>query len=196
LDAMSSQEEQLIELLLTLKKTTPDQARAILSSTPQIAYALMSLMVKMNAIDVQVLQKTLTSYSANMPPPSSRAGVIQPASAVPPHLSQYRTPTPQTQVHTPPLYNGHGRGHTPPSVTPAGTGGYMAQNHSQAMGAGAGAGMGMGMGTFPDALAAIPDEQKAMIMRVISMTPEQVSMLPPTERASIVQLRTTLGLPS
>jgi cleavage stimulation factor subunit 2 len=47
-----------------------------------------------------------------------------------------------------------------------------------------------------DALAAIPDEQKAMIMRVLAMTPEQIARLPPTERASIVQLRATLGMPS
>lgn len=38
------------------QKTTPQQARSILTSTPQIAYALVGLMVKMNAIDVQVLQ--------------------------------------------------------------------------------------------------------------------------------------------
>lgn len=38
------------------QKTTPQQARSILTSTPQIAYALVALMVKMNAIDVQVLQ--------------------------------------------------------------------------------------------------------------------------------------------
>lgn len=38
------------------QKTTPQQARSILASTPQIAYALVALMVKMNAIDVQVLQ--------------------------------------------------------------------------------------------------------------------------------------------
>ena len=38
------------------QKTTPQQARSILTSTPQIAYALVALMVKMNAVDVQVLQ--------------------------------------------------------------------------------------------------------------------------------------------
>ncbi|KAF8838700.1 hypothetical protein BDN67DRAFT_971181 [Paxillus ammoniavirescens] len=195
---MSSQEEQLIELMLTLKKTTPDQARAILTSTPQIAYALIALMVKMNAVDVQVLQKTLASYSANMPPPpapptsqmTTQAPPVQPASAVPPHFTQYRTPTPQT--HTPPHYNGHG--HTPPSQ-----GAYMGQMQGHYAGP-------SGYGTpppppqmgvlLPDALASIPEEQKTMILRVIAMTPEQINMLPPTERSGIIQLRTTLGLPS
>lgn len=47
---------------------------------------------------------------------------------------------------------------------------------------------------LPDALASLPEEQKAMIMRVISMTPEQINMLPPAERAGVIQLRTSLGL--
>jgi cleavage stimulation factor subunit 2 len=66
-------EEQLIELLLELKasnallflgivraqrsqRTTPDQAKAILNSQPQIAYALVSLMVKIGIIDIPIFQ--------------------------------------------------------------------------------------------------------------------------------------------
>ncbi|KAG1763252.1 hypothetical protein EDD22DRAFT_514327 [Suillus occidentalis] len=202
---MSGQEEQLTELLLTLKKTTPEQARAILASTPQIAYALICLMVKMNAVDVQVLQKTLTAYSASIQQQQqqnagpSTAPTIQPASAIPPHLQQYRTPTPQSQ--TPP----HVPSHTPtPPHYPNGHGQAPQQNFGY--GAPAQYGMQGGYGTpqqapigssmIPDALASIPEEQKAMIMRVIAMTPDQINMLPPTERASIIQLRATLGLPS
>lgn len=202
---MSGQEEQLTELLLTLKKTTPEQARAILASTPQIAYALIGLMVKMNAVDVQVVQKTLTAYSASIQPPQqqtpgpSTAPAIQPASAIPPHLQQYRTPTPQSQTPphvpshspTPPHYpNGHGQapqqnfGYGAPSQYGV-QGGYNTPQQAP-----------IGGGIIPDALASIPEEQKAMIMRVIAMTPDQINMLPPTERASIIQLRATLGLPS
>ena len=70
------QEDQLIELLLQLKvcyvhqlwsthmpegfimaqKTTPEQAKAILNAQPQIAYALMSVMVNLNAVNVEVIQ--------------------------------------------------------------------------------------------------------------------------------------------
>ncbi|KAJ8586137.1 hypothetical protein M405DRAFT_853433 [Rhizopogon salebrosus TDB-379] len=195
---MSGQEEQLVELLLTLKKTTPDQARAILASTPQIAYALIGLMVKMNAVDVQVLQKTLTNYSASIQQQQnagpSMAPAMQPASSIPPHLQQYRTPTPQSQTPphvpapTPPHYsNGHGQASQQNY-------GYGAASHYGGYGAPQQASMGGGM--LPDALASIPDEQKAMIMRVIAMTPDQINMLPPTERASIIQLRATLGLPA
>ncbi|KAN0073681.1 hypothetical protein V8E55_012158 [Tylopilus felleus] len=192
---MSTQEEQLIELMLELKKTTPQQARSILTSTPQIAYALVALMVKMNAVDVQVLQKTLTMYSATMPPPPTQPSAqLPPASAVPPHFSQYRTPTPQT--HTPPHYNGHAHTPQPPNQMP-----YMAQGQSQyagpsSFGTPPPAASQMNNVGLPDALSSIPEEQKAMIMRVIAMTPEQINMLPPPERAGIIQLRTTLGLPS
>jgi len=47
-----------------------------------------------------------------------------------------------------------------------------------------------------DTLAAIPEEQKALIMRVITMTPEQIHALPPTERQTYIQLRATLGVPT
>jgi cleavage stimulation factor subunit 2 len=39
-----------------VKKTRPDSARAILNAQPQIAYALITLMVNVNAVDVDVLQ--------------------------------------------------------------------------------------------------------------------------------------------
>ena len=38
------------------QRTPPEQTRSILASQPQIAYALIALMVKINAVDVQVLQ--------------------------------------------------------------------------------------------------------------------------------------------
>ena len=34
----------------------------------------------------------------------------------------------------------------------------------------------------------MPDDQKAIIVRVISMTPEQISQLPATERTNVIQL--------
>ena len=73
--------EQLLELLLTLKvklesqltlsnygpanwyqKTTPAAARGILNDQPAIAYALITLMVSMNAIDIEVFQVTFYTY--------------------------------------------------------------------------------------------------------------------------------------
>ncbi|KAF7331529.1 Abhydrolase-4 domain-containing protein [Mycena kentingensis (nom. inval.)] len=53
---MDTQTEQLLELMLHLKQATPAAAKQILNSQPQIAYKLISLMVSMNAIDIDVFQ--------------------------------------------------------------------------------------------------------------------------------------------
>ncbi|KAF8195051.1 hypothetical protein BJ912DRAFT_1040592 [Pholiota molesta] len=233
--------EQLLELLLTLKKTTPEAARTILNNQPAIAYALMTLMVSMNAVNIEVFQKTLAEFgAANAPDTSSSApsanalsgptsanappAASAPISAIPPHLqAQYRTATPpssssaaaaaaaQAPTHTP----------TPPygySAAPNGGGygvqgqGYGYQQQQQQGGYGqypqyqqqpqqqqqAGGYTGYpGAGpALPDSLAGISDEQKGLIMRVLSMTPEQINMLPPADRATYIQIRATLGVPT
>ncbi|KZT43865.1 hypothetical protein SISSUDRAFT_1039776 [Sistotremastrum suecicum HHB10207 ss-3] len=48
----------------------------------------------------------------------------------------------------------------------------------------------------PNVIASIPEDQRALLMRVIAMTPSQIEQLPPTERATFIQLRQTLGLPT
>ena len=49
-------EEQLLELLIQLQKTTPEQARAILNAQPAIGYALVPLMAKMGILNLDILQ--------------------------------------------------------------------------------------------------------------------------------------------
>jgi len=233
------QEDQLLELLLQLKKTTPDQARTILNSQPQIAYALMAVMVNVNAISFDVTQKTLAplgtgasagpstvSTSASQPAaPLPKANAVPialpapvqpvapaipqhianqvpmrgtpppyppgPPSAIPPHIAHQggphrgSTPTyppgfpsqpppvpaPSNFSNASPAQGPPGFSHTPPSRQPPAN-------------------------VIPDALAAIPEEQKALVMRVISMTPEEINSLAPPERASILQLRASLGVPT
>ncbi|PCH34144.1 hypothetical protein WOLCODRAFT_160637 [Wolfiporia cocos MD-104 SS10] len=206
------QEDQLLELLLQLKKTTPEQARTILNSQPQIAYALMAVMVNVNAVNVEVIQKTLAAYgalpgaaSASQAPP---AAPPQPPSAIPPHLAHapphrghtptypsqppppsypqptYSTPTP-TQ---PPPMNPYG---APPGAQQIpGLGGVMYPGQQQPPQ------QPQGMPALPPALAGIPDEQKELILRVVTMPREQVYQLPYAERENIIKLRATLGLPT
>ncbi|KAH8111871.1 hypothetical protein DFH11DRAFT_1690140 [Phellopilus nigrolimitatus] len=140
-------EEQLLELLTQLQKTTPDQARAILNAQPQIGYALVPLMVKLGIVNLEVLQNGYAGQYAHAPPPQP-----YPALGAP----QYQQPP---------------RGPPAPAQAPPGAG-------------------------VLGALGSVPDEQKEMTMRVISMTPEQVNRLPPQERAITIQLRATLGLPT
>ncbi|KAJ4468277.1 hypothetical protein J3R30DRAFT_3560550 [Lentinula aciculospora] len=147
--------DQLIELMLQLKKTTPAAAKQILNSQPQIAYALMTLMVSMNAVNFEVFQKTLADFSQGASQP-------QPQTVPQPPLQQsYNQPTPATYPQP------------PPNVYPS----YVSSTNVN-----------------PAILAAIPDDQKAMVIQVLSMTPEQLAVLPPQDRVNIMQLRNTFRL--
>ncbi|KAJ7910244.1 hypothetical protein B0H13DRAFT_2328667 [Mycena leptocephala] len=191
--------EQLLELLLQLKKTTPAAARQILNDRPPIAYALITLMVSMNAINFDVFQKTLSDFGAASAQAAQAPPVPAPIplSAVPPHLQpssqpHSRTNTPPTQL---PYQNPPQAAYGYPSAArlPAGYNGGFSS-----------AAPPTGYGTppprpaapaIPDALAAIPEDQRQMIMGVLAMTPEQINQLPPADRANIMQLRATLGFP-
>lgn len=149
-------------------------------------------MTKMNAINGEVTQKTLATFGTlqnGVSPPASA-----PAAAIPPHM------TPQPSRGGTPLYP------TPPPISyPAQaapsnyltypTGG-MPQPQPNAYGtpSQAYAAPQPTVPAIPDALAAMPEEQRAMIMSVISMTQDQINRLPPAERASVIQLRTSLGV--
>ena len=133
--------------------------------------------------------------------------------AIPPHMqnlppaSSYRhtptpphhTPTPPYGVPTPPPtagypqssgYQGYPGYPPPPAHAPAGyppMSAYGAPNVPPVTG-----------GTplppaLPDALANIPEEQKALIYRVLSMTPEQINVLPPHERNTYLQIVSPLS---
>ncbi|KJA19205.1 hypothetical protein HYPSUDRAFT_69376 [Hypholoma sublateritium FD-334 SS-4] len=261
--------EQLLELLLTLKQTTPAAAKSILNNQPAIAYALITLMVSMNAVNIEVFQNTLAEYGAANPPdaaaastPASRPisapptnpigpppAAPAPVSAIPPHLqAQYRTSTPpsfpgssslppssalassssQPPAHTPtppygynitngqgsvpaayggyqsgygyqqqqqqPAYQQQGGYQQPPYQQQSGYPGY--PPYQQAPPQVPAPPAAAATPTLPDTLAGISEEQKTLIMRVLAMTPEQINMLPPTDRATYIQIRTTLGVPT
>jgi len=183
-------EDKLIELLLELKRTTPDQAKAILNSQPQIAYALVALMVKIGIIDIPIFQQTLATFAPQ------QNGLQAPSmSAVPPHLQAHssRSGTPQFTTPPPagypigaprpgpsgypPSYSG------PPGVASVPVGHYNAPPHPQAANQNVAA-----------ALAAIPENQREVVLKLVNMRPEEIAMLPPTERASVLQLRASLGI--
>jgi cleavage stimulation factor subunit 2 len=189
--------EQLLELLLTLKKTTPQAARAILNAQPAIAYALITLMVSMNAISIEVFQRTLAEFGGAGPPIQDAAAPVPTISAVPPHLqAQYRGATPPIgpPTHTPTPPYGYS---LPPAAAQPPNGGYGGYNGYPVYPA---ASLPAAQPTvtpgLAEALVNIPPEQKALILRVITMTPDQIKMLPPAERATYIQIRTTLGIPT
>ncbi|KIJ90967.1 hypothetical protein K443DRAFT_686373 [Laccaria amethystina LaAM-08-1] len=216
--------EQLLELLLTLKKTTPTAARGILNSQPAIAYALISLMVSMNAIDVEVFKKTLAEFGSSVAQAAPTGTTLvaplsvpqTPASAIPPHMQQQQphswTSTPPSAV--PPVMppqqqqsyayvNGQQYYGVPAPRQAYGFQGYL-YHEAQAAYPGYPSTYGAPQPppqasqtpVLPDTLAAIPDDQKALIMRVLSVTPEQINMLPAAERTTYIQIRTTLSVPT
>ncbi|GBE77467.1 hypothetical protein BKA93DRAFT_767232 [Sparassis latifolia] len=197
MSAQALQEDDLLELLLQLKKTTPDQARIILNSQPQIAFALMAVMVNINAVNMEVVQKTLSAYGT-LPAATPAAQQTAPpvptaATAIPPHLAvqppqRSVTPTyppqPQPSAYAPPSYPAHNT--TPNS--------YASSSHQPPAYSAPPPTAPTAM--IPDALANIPDDQKALIMKVISMSREEIYQLPYAQRDNIIQLRATLGLPT
>ncbi|KAH8094619.1 hypothetical protein BXZ70DRAFT_946876 [Cristinia sonorae] len=249
------QEDQLLELLLQLKRTMPEQARAILNSQPQIAYALMAVMVNLNAINVEVVQKTLSSVGAGAPPSAAAAtpAPVPPPVAPHPAIPTYgigqpprgNTPTypppgpsssaPPQMQHQPPVgprgsYPPPGPAYPPqaPGYPPSGPSyhqghpNYPQYSHQTPPPHQGQYGMQHpGPGPYPsttynvpppnapapsvplasnpalqETLASIPEDQKALILRVVSLSPEEINKMPPQERASIVQLRASLGVPT
>jgi len=204
MSAQALQENDLLELLLQLKKTTPEQARIILNGQPQIASALLAVMVNINAVNMDVVQKTLAGYGA-LPgaAPAAQAAiapvappvapVITPVPAIPPHMAlppPARGGTPTYPPH-PPAY-----AQPPYAVQVPGPSGYGAlPQHAPVYAAPPPAAPAPPPG-IPSALASIPEDQKALIMKVISMTRDEIYQLPYDQRNNIIQLRATLGLPT
>ncbi|KAI8981222.1 hypothetical protein BD414DRAFT_492026 [Trametes punicea] len=236
--AQALAEDQLLELLLTLKRTTPDEARTILNSQPQIAYALMTVMANIGAVKMEVVQETLAKYgalpgaavpTAAAAPAPAAVPPHQPPSAIPPYMqsqgpSRGGTPTYPShgvaQAYPLPGYPGHGYG-TPPPPGPVSGPGYappsqvaqqpppnaphapphappppQARMQPPHMQGPTPAGAPPTGPRLPDAFSALPEEQKALIMRVMQMSREEIYAMPPNERESIITLRTTLGLPT
>ncbi|KAK7686604.1 hypothetical protein QCA50_010204 [Cerrena zonata] len=204
------QENQLLELLLQLKRTTPEQARAILNAQPQIAYALIAMMVNINAIDVEVVQRTLSSYGAApavaAPVASTSQIPVAPAAAIPPHLANHgsRGGTPPFPPHnnTPPRQSTPTYPNYPQQGYPQAP-----QNHfggpptgpSQPVYGAPIPNRSASYGNIPSAppaappawqaaLALIPEDQRPLLTRVANMTPQEIHTLPPNERK---QLHTT-----
>jgi len=166
-------------------------------------------MVSANAIDFDVFQKTLAEYGAKNAPPPAPAPAATPVPALPSNIqpkAEYQTATPpnfapQAVPSVPSHLYANGRGPNPSYQLPPQQAYNQSYGQPQLSSGYTGyptsyGGAPQQASVIPDALAAIPEEQRAMLMHVLSMTPEQLMQLPPEQRASFVQLRATLGLPT
>jgi len=212
---------QLMEVLAQMKAfviTHPEHARILLVKQPQLAYALFQALLLNKIVDSAILERMLATSRApggggaplagpppqqapittarpppipshlQQPPPSHYPSHMPPFPPTglqhpPPTSSMYPLPPPQQQHLShqpppamPPMY----RPPQPPSVLPQPA---VSQTFSQPK--------------QPAPLPEISDTQRAMLMQVLSLTPEQINNLAEPERAAINQLRSqfmgTLG---
>ncbi|KAF8607257.1 hypothetical protein BDV93DRAFT_603886 [Ceratobasidium sp. AG-I] len=161
--------DKQIELLQQMKNfvtSSPDAARAVLVSHPQLAYACFQTMLMTNVVDPAVLQKMLPGGTAQpAPAPAPVPPPVAQAPPIPPPVNQYPpnyyAPPPPAPAPVPqyPTYQ------APPPAAPA---------------------------PPASALSSMSPQQQAMINQVLSLTPDQINGLPANERAAIMQLRTQL----
>lgn len=181
---------QLVEVLAQMKAfviTHPDQARALLVAHPQYAYALFQALLLNKIVDQSVLQRMLQATAGSGAAPGP--GIPQ----QPHHQMQYQQSPPihQPQPHMPPPMSGPPPASTappsmfphqqPPSHMPAPPpqqSWYRPPQHA----------------VPPPHSAPMPDlnidpAQRQMLMQVLSLTPDQINGLPPSEREAIQNLR-------
>jgi len=183
--------DQMMDLLLKLKTMVPaetDQVRTIISSHPQLAPGLVKTMVLLGILDPDVLTKLLASTVQQpafpaAPPAPAPAPLIAPsapATTYPsfpdnshrpppsqPAYSNYSQPPFQSQSHHYNQPTPHAHAGVPPPSAYA----QPAPSNPAA------------------ALANLSEDERAMLQRVMTFTPEQINQLPPVERAAFMQLR-------
>ncbi|KNZ81118.1 Cleavage stimulation factor subunit 2 [Termitomyces sp. J132] len=209
------QPSQLMEVLAQMKAfviTHPEQARNLLQTHPQLAYALFQALVLNKIVDSAILQRMLAATNGSAAPPQVARPPVPPPHLQQPQHSQYPPMPPQTfppplqQTQPPipalapptaaPTMYGH---HVPPphaSMPPPPMAPYgyrpptsVAQpmvppSQTQASSPSA------PQPAIPTAPPGISDDQRAMIMQVFALTQEQINAFPEAERTAIQQLRT------
>ncbi|KAG9019144.1 hypothetical protein FRB90_005981 [Tulasnella sp. 427] len=167
---------QVMDVLGQMKQyiiNSPDHARNLLNTHPQLAYAFFQAMLLNNMIDPSTLQRMLASSNQTSAPPPAPAA---PTYRAPPPAAPLPPPAAPTQ---PPYYEGVGVPPAPPAPTYPASFPPSTVPRVPAPAA----------PPAPSAAANIPEDQKAMLLQILSLTPEQINALPPTERATVQQLR-------
>lgn len=181
---------QLVEVLAQMKAfviTHPDQARALLVAHPQYAYALFQALLLNKIVDQSVLQRMLQATAGSGAPPGP--GISQ----QPHHPMQYQQPPPmhQPQPHMPPPMSAPPPASTaPPSMYPH----QQPPSHMPAPPQQQSWYRPPPHAAPPPHPAPMPDlnidpAQRQMLMQVLSLTPDQINGLPPSEREAIQNLR-------
>ncbi|KAG9023309.1 hypothetical protein FRB95_013263 [Tulasnella sp. JGI-2019a] len=174
---------QMLDILGQMKAyviSSPEHARLLFNAHPQLAYAFFQAMVLNNLVDPAILERMITAAAAQAPAPPP-APVPVPAPILPTHSqpASYRTAGPPPPQHQQPYYGAqkappqapysqqqpvHQAVYPPPQPPPCAP-------------------------VAPAQQADIPEEQKAMLMQILSLSQDQINALPPQERTTVQQLR-------
>lgn len=211
------QPSEVLEVLAQMKAfiiTHPDQARALLVAHPQLGYALFQALLLNKIVDPSVLERMLaaTGASSSLPPsgpptaPAAQAQAPAPYHAPPPGMQH-----PQQGYGAPPgpAMGQHAQMYPPQPMPPSGPSYFRPPPPANAPVAPAVSApapvptptpaavppTGPSGAAPPAALAGMDPAQRDMLMQVLSLTPDQINSLPPTEREQIYQLRKSLGMP-
>jgi cleavage stimulation factor subunit 2 len=155
--------EQLLDILSQMKAlvmTDPSKAIELLRKAPQLAYAIFQSLLLLNLVDPQILGSLVENA------PAAPAPIVQVPPPQQPPQSIARPPTNY------PLY--------PPQAAPTPQPQmHIPQPYAQPP------------PQMPPQPAAQPPamDQQAMYAQVLALTPEQLSQLPPDQRAQLMQIR-------
>ena len=166
---------QLLDILSQMKGLVmgdPAKATELLKQAPQLSYAIFQALLLMGLVDSSALSSVIheASQSAQQPPqqqvPPPRPTPVGYQQPPPPQqYGQYQPPQPHLQDPRMALVP------TPPVQ------GGMYQPPPQQQ---------------PPVPQQAPDPQAALLQQVLAMSQAQIDMLPPTERAQIMQLKQSL----
>jgi cleavage stimulation factor subunit 2 len=182
LEGMSA--SQLYDIVAKMKgmiQANPEQAKQILMSNPPLTYALLQAEALLGMVNVQVIQKLLSS-KPNIPVPMIQPGVtpaLQPIPATPssgllptpPVPVQSTTPTQQSFNAPQPIKTPQQMYSVPPTQGPPAPQPF----------------------PFSAQFDILPDQQKALLQQVVNLTPEQIEKLPHEQRLQVQQLRQTIA---
>ena len=186
--------EQMYELMKQMKvciQNNPNEARNMLLQNPQLAYALLQAQIIMKIVDPQVAM-TLLHRPREVPPvpaqppanpyvaapvPAPQAPNPVPVAQPAPHMNgsqvaQQQAPPPPAQPAQPRLVDPRMVRNPPASSTAAPPTAPVPATTALSMSAAGG-----------------DQERQALIMQVMSLRPEQIEMLPPEQRQSIMLLK-------
>ncbi|RXK36049.1 hypothetical protein M231_06697 [Tremella mesenterica] len=175
------QMQEVMAGVKTLITSHPEQARQLLASQPQLAYALFQAMLLMKIVDPSILQRISPLPPAA--PPTNFPPVSQAPTSFPPYPPTQSAPTypavpaqtyataPATAQTSYPAATAQPSYGYPPVQQPT-------QPTQPALPA-----------HLQTALASLPEDQRAMLTQVLQLTPDQINRLDAGQKATIMQLR-------